>query len=289
MDRIKSLALDELRTMRILVQDGLRSGAYLYPFKVPAPPKSGIIYLLTHHSLWKPFLSKLAPTLTLSIAVTTSMFFLTYIPQTALLAFTSGPLAPFSAAILVLSESSSIINFFARSWILRDSLTDTFDGTLLSRGETALVARGRELDGSGAAGDPIARLGRVARRRLGGGEGGGIVSAWVRSLVYLPLNLVPVVGSLMYLAAQGRRIGNVAHLRYFELKGWRPEEKEEWLRKNRAAYASFGAAAFILEIVPFASLALAYTNTVGAALWASNLEKTMSTAATVGQQAKKTE
>lgn len=38
---------------------------------------------------------------------------------------------------------------------------------------------------------------------------------------------------------------------------------------------SFGAAAFVLETVPFASLAFAYTNTVGGALWASNLEKTV--------------
>ncbi|EAS36474.1 uncharacterized protein CIMG_01828 [Coccidioides immitis RS] len=271
MDRIKSLALDEIETIRTLVQDGLRSGAYTYPFQ-------GIFYFLTHRSLWRPFLSTLAPTLSLSIIITTSMFFFTYIPQTALLAFTSGPFAPFSAALLVLTESSTLTNFLARSFILRDSLLDTFDATLLSRGQTALVARGRELDSSGGVGDPIARLGRVVRRRFTGGGVGSVVTMWLRSLLYLPLNFVPVVGSLMYLVGQGKRVGNMAHVRYFELKGWTSEEKERWLKENRAAYTSFGAAAFVLEIVPFASLALAYTNTVGAALWASNLEKAMSTA-----------
>ena len=33
----------------------------------------------------------------------------------------------------------------------------------------------------------------------------------------------------------------------------------------------------MFDMVPFASLAFAYTNTVGAALWASNIEKGLST------------
>ncbi|KAI1917374.1 hypothetical protein LOZ39_000366 [Ophidiomyces ophidiicola] len=273
-DRIKSIVLDDLKAISILARDGIRSGAYTYPFQ-------GIIYFLTHRSLWKPLLSSLAPTVTLSIAVTASMFFFTYIPQTAILAFTNGPLAPISAALLVLSESSTIINFLARSFISRDSLTDIFDGTLLLRGETALVARERQLNMS--MGDPMARLGRMLRRPF---VGGGL-SVWLRSLIYLPLNFVPVVGSLIYFVGQGRRVGNLSHLRYFELKGWNVKEKEDWLKKNRAAYTSFGAVAFFLEIIPFASLAFTYTNTVGAALWASNLENSMSTAPKPRNQAKK--
>ena len=38
-------------------------------------------------------------------------------------------------------------------------------------------------------------------------------------------------------------------------------------------FDSFGAAAFMLETIPFGSLASSYTNLVGAALWASDLEK----------------
>lgn len=199
----------------------------------------GIIYLLTHRSLWKPLLSKFAPTMTLSIVVTASMFFFTYIPQTALLAFTSGPFAPISAALLVLSESATITNFLARSYILRDSLTDIFDATLLSRGQTALVSRGRELNGNGGAGDPVGRLGRLLSAPHRSGDGTSFVSTWLRSLMYLPLNFVPVVGTLLYLVGQGKRIGNVAHVRYFDLKGWTARERQEWLNKNRAAYTRY--------------------------------------------------
>ncbi|KMU79132.1 hypothetical protein CISG_07298 [Coccidioides immitis RMSCC 3703] len=51
MDRIKSLALDEIKTIRTLVQDGLRSGAYTYPFQVKNPPFPFRPYLLLTHAL----------------------------------------------------------------------------------------------------------------------------------------------------------------------------------------------------------------------------------------------
>lgn len=39
--------------------------------------------------------------------------------------------------------------------------------------------------------------------------------------------------------------------------------------------SSFGIAAYALEMVPLVSLLFAFTNTVGAALWAADLEKTV--------------
>lgn len=36
---------------------------------------------------------------------------------------------------------------------------------------------------------------------------------------------------------------------------------------------SFGVAAVLLELVPVASILFAFTNTVGAALWAADMEK----------------
>lgn len=37
--------------------------------------------------------------------------------------------------------------------------------------------------------------------------------------------------------------------------------------------SSFGVAAVLLELVPIASILFAFTNTVGAALWAADIEK----------------
>ncbi len=42
---------------------------------------------------------------------------------------------------------------------------------------------------------------------------------------------------------------------------------------------SFGVVAVLLELVPIASIFFAFTNTVGAALWASDLERSQQTTA----------
>ena len=56
---------------------------------------------------------------------------------------------------------------------------------------------------------------------------------------------------------------------------------------------SFGVAVVLLELVPLASILFAFTNTVGAALWAADMEKGdvtgYGTAPHLREQAKKAE
>lgn len=54
-------------------------------------------------------------------------------------------------------------------------------------------------------------------------------------------------------------------------------------------FIRFGVAAFVLEMIPFVSFALSFTNTVGAALWAADLEKQGTTAPALREKAKKVE
>lgn len=117
----------------------------------------GIYYFVSHRSLWKPLLSKLAPSLTLGVGVTAFMFLVTYVPQAAIMAFTEGPIAPISAALLVLSESSTLFNILSKTFLVDDALIDTFDGTLMARDQSSLVASQRQVK-SGS--DPIAKLGK---------------------------------------------------------------------------------------------------------------------------------
>lgn len=105
-------------------------------------------------------MSRLTPTLTLGLGVTGFMFLFTYVPQVAILVFTSGPLAAFSTMLLVLSESSTLTMVLSKALLIEGSLIDTFDGTLISKGETALVAKDRQVK-SGGAGDAVARLGKL--------------------------------------------------------------------------------------------------------------------------------
>ncbi|KAI9889260.1 MAG: hypothetical protein M1814_005635 [Vezdaea aestivalis] len=257
-ERVRDTVVEEVETVRDLTKDAARSGAYLYPIK-------GVIYFLSHRTLWKPLMSKLAPTLTLGSAITVFMFTVAYVPQAAILSIFNGPLAIFSTVILVLSESSTLLTVLSKTFLIEDALIDTFDGTLLSKNQSAIVAEGRQIT-SGA--DSIARLGKILKKPFARFTPNAII----RYLVYLPLNFIPVVGTVLFIILQGRKSGPAAHARYFQLKEWDQAKKNAHVEKHKAAYTSFGVVASLLELVPIASILFSFTNTVGAALWAADME-----------------
>ena len=232
------------------------------------------------------------------------MFIFTYLPQAAIMTFTQGPLAAISAAILVLSESSTIFTILSKTLLIEDALVDTFDGVLVSKNTTDLVSSGRQVY---AGNDPIAKLGKLVKKPFAKFA----PKALIRYLMYLPLNFIPVVGTVIFVLLQGKRAGPVAHARYFQLKGWTGPQKQKHIDDNQAAYTryrsfwpdlskitnlnmlSFGVATVLLELVPLASILFAFTNTVGAALWAADMEKGnvtgFGTAPRLREQAKKAE
>ncbi|KAH2955148.1 hypothetical protein KXW00_000881 [Aspergillus fumigatus] len=222
-DKLKGALHEEADNFKAVAHGIAVSGAYLYPVK-------GILFFSYHKDLWRPFISRAVQTIGLGLGVTTAMFFFTYVPQAAIMTFTSGPLAPISAALLVLSESSTITNLLARSFVLADALTDTFDGTLVARGHTELVAKGRQIK-------PLT---------IGAGK-----------------------------VADAPAVEFYSSHRDNTLKGWDERKREEWVKKNQGGYTGFGMAAFLFEMIPFASLMFSFTNAVGAALWATDMEKAM--------------
>lgn len=243
-DSVKETAKREVQDIKNLANDAARSGAYIYPLKASKlTPSSfpdrntqltysqGIFYFISHKPLWKPLLSRLLPTLTLGTAVTVFMFVFTYLPQAAILAFTSGPLAALTTVLLVLSESSTLTMLLSKTLLIEDALLDTFDGTLLSRGHNALVGRERTVKGS-SAGDVVARLGKLAAKPFQKFT----PQAIVRYVMYLPLNFFPVIGTAMFVLLQGRKYGPGAHSRYFQLKGMSKGQQEEWTERRQGAY-----------------------------------------------------
>lgn len=148
----------------------------------------------------------------------------------AIMAITSGPLAPLTAAILVLSESSTIFTVLSKTFLIEDALVDTFDGVLVSKNTIDLVSGGREIKRGGA--DPIAKLGKLVKKPFAKFT----PKALIRYFIYLPLNFIPVVGTAIFVVLQGRRVGPAAHTRYFQLKGWNNSQKEEHVEKHKAAY-----------------------------------------------------
>ncbi|EKG11703.1 hypothetical protein MPH_11196 [Macrophomina phaseolina MS6] len=273
--KVKETAKEEVERVRSLAVQAVNSGTYIYPIK-------GLFYFLSHRSLWKPLMSKLAPVISTGIGVTTFMFFFTYLPQAAILAIFNGPLAALSTILLVLSESSTISNLLSRTFFIEDALVDTFDGTLLSRGMTSIVSEGRQLKPGN---DPINKLGKMLKKPFARFT----PKAIIQYLIYLPLNFIPVVGTIMFVVLRGRKAGPAAHARYFQLKGMNSHQKEDFVEKRQAAYTSFGIPAVLLELIPVAGLFFSFTNTVGAALWAADMEQNNTTAPNLREQAKKAE
>lgn len=271
---VKEVLIEDLSNLSASVQDAVRSKTYIYPFEVrivPEPvvgkqrntqkkqltPNQGIFYLTTHETLQEPLRKLATKTLTTGLGVTAFMFIFTYVPQTAILTLTNGPaVAPISGALLVLSESSSVTAWIAGTFLsVRKGLVDVFDETLATRGKEELLhADGdtadedADADGDGDA-KPQRKLTKeekIQRRKDRFVEQSRSMFSFlepkslVRSVLYFPLNFVPVVGTALYVALQGIRAGPVAHERYFWLKGFNRKEREgkkrEWIMRRRGGY-----------------------------------------------------
>ncbi|KAJ8124005.1 hypothetical protein ONZ43_g176 [Nemania bipapillata] len=283
--KAQEVAKEDYDKAKVLLSAAAKSGSFLYPFKygisrhpVPGPTLHSHFHTVHNElrALWKPFMSRLLPTIGLAAGVTTAMFFFTYLPQLAVLVFVNGPLAVFTTVLLILNESSTIVNIIARNFLLQDAILDTFDGTLVARNATGVVSEGRQLKPGS---DPIARLGKIVKNPFSRFT----PKALIRYVMYLPLNFIP-----------GRTRGKSVHGRYFQLKGWSPSQQRDWLQQHNGPYTTFGTVATLLEMVPVVSTFFAFTNTVGAALWAADIEQkntslTEGTAPNLRESAKKAE
>lgn len=160
------------------------------------------------------------------------MFVFTYLPQAAVLAISNGPLAAISAALLVLSESSTIFTVLSKTFLIEDALVDTFDGVLVSKNTTELVSGGRQLK---AGGDPMAKLGKLIKKPFSKFT----PKSLIKYFMYLPLNFIPVVGTILFVILQGRRAGPAAHQRYFQLKEWSSAQRQRHIEEYKAAYTRY--------------------------------------------------
>ncbi|KAK6511064.1 hypothetical protein TWF506_010145 [Arthrobotrys conoides] len=162
------------------------------------------------------------------------MFFATYLPQAAILTFVDGPIAFVNAAMLVLSESSTLILLISKWWWLDDATVEVFDAVLVQQNQTALVSAGREIKPTGGA-DPLSKLGKRLKKPFGD----GLVKSLVRYVVLLPLNFIPVIGTIIFFVLNARNVGPAHHARYFQLKGFSNTERADYVKKNQGGYVGF--------------------------------------------------
>ncbi|RLN58527.1 hypothetical protein BBJ29_004474 [Phytophthora kernoviae] len=92
-------------------------------------------------------------------------------------------------------------------------------------------------------------------------------------IISLPLNLIPVVGTLLFAWLHGSILAWEYHLFYFELKGLTFKQQQRWIRQRKWQYSSFGMQALLLQMIPLVGPLFIFSNTCGAALLAVKMER----------------
>ncbi|KJE04290.1 hypothetical protein I311_01771 [Cryptococcus gattii NT-10] len=268
-ETVTESARRQVQEVGAIAQDGLSSGAWIYPLL-------GILYLFSHPTLIGPLLPVIIKGILMSAGVVTALFAFAYLPQVAVLAVISGPLAFALAIPLILGEAFVVVMFLTRGILVAQATVDIFDAVLLQKGHSALVENGRQVTDKGG---KVKQLGTLMTKPLSRFN----VDSVVRYLLTLPLNFIPLVGTIFFLGYNGYKAGPGFHARYFQLKNFDKDRRQAFIKKRRGAYLMFGTMAMALNLIPIVSIVFSFTTATGAALWASELENMGKTPTAVPQ------
>ena len=227
----------------------------------PAPPKRSPVTLRSH----QPFPMDISPPGTRP--TTTLRGHVLIQTQVALLAVFHGHLAWLNATFLVLGEGAAIVSLLFEAFFVDETLVDVFDAVLVKQGYTDLIASSRILDPDGS--DPVKQLGKPTTSAVYSPFSFRQIAEFI---IFLPLNLIPVAGTPMFLIMTGYRAGPLQHWRYFKLLDFTKKERDAFIRKRRLRYTWFGTMALLLQLVPVLSMLFLLTTAAGSALWVAKLE-----------------
>lgn len=196
-------------------------------------------YFASHRYLWPLFRARLLPIILLSIFIYTLLFFFAYLPQVAFLALFQGSGAWFSGLVLVLGEGSAIVAGLFEAFFVDETLVDIFDAIFISEGHAELVGTARLLnpeEDTGPAPDPVKRLGKPVTSAV---YAPFSLRQIVEFVLLLPLNLVPVAGTPVFLVLTGYRAGPFHHWRYFRLLDLSKHERKAFVRGRQLQYTTY--------------------------------------------------
>ena len=188
--------------------------------------------------------------------------------QVALLTIFHGHLAWLNATFLVLGEGAAIVALLFEAFFVDETLVDVFDAVLINEGYTDLVASSRILDPSGK--DPVKQLGKPTMAAVYSPFSFRQIAEFI---IFLPLNLIPVAGTPMFLLLTGYRAGPLQHWRYFKLLDMTKKERNAIIKQRRLRYTWFGTVALLLQLVPLLSMLFLLTTAAGSTLWVADLER----------------
>lgn len=178
-----------------------------------------------------------------------------------------GRLAWLNATFLVLGEGAAIVALLFEAFFVDETLVDVFDAVLINEGYTDLIAPSRILDPDGK--DPVTQLGKPTMPAVYSPFSFRQIAEFI---VFLPLNLIPVAGTPMFLVLTGYRAGPLQHWTYFKLLEFTKKERNAFITRRRLRYTWFGTVALLLQLVPVLSMLFLLTTAAGSALWVTELE-----------------
>ncbi|KAL7793140.1 hypothetical protein V8C37DRAFT_103907 [Trichoderma ceciliae] len=231
-------------------------------------PIRGIWYFTRNREFWPLLFGRLVPLSLISFFVYFVLFSFAFLPQFLFLAIFHGWGAWFNAVVLVLGEGLVIVQGLFEGFFVDECRVDVFDATLISLSLKDLVAPHRLLfeDAPNAV------------KMLGKPTSPACFNPWstvqVLELVFfLPLNLIPYVGTFAFITITGTRLGKLSHHRWFQLRGLSKTAQANETKRLEWDCIFFGTMAMILELIPVLSFFFLLTTAAGSAMWAADLEK----------------
>lgn len=181
-------------------QNGLPNRSFIYPLY-------GMAHLIAHRSLHPSLYSRVIPLCLLSLFTVGFMFTFLWLPHVFVLSLFHEPFPKSAAATMILTESAGIVAIVAEAFMTEKQIVDVFDIVLLSatkrvrglnkRAEAMIKAtRDLEMDESGDRRLGAHRVSPFVKFKEGLKMGAYFVFE-------LPLCLIPVVGTALFLCAQG--------------------------------------------------------------------------------------
>lgn len=192
----------------------------------------------------------------------------TYIPQVLFLSIFHGPIAWLNATFLVLGEGCVIVSLLFEALFVDETQVDVFDAVLINEGWRDLIEPFRMLDPEAL--DPVKQLGKpIIKTEYSPFSFRQIVEL----ILFLPLNLIPAIGTPLFLIMIGYRAGPFQHWRYYKLLGFDKKERKAYIKQSQLRYTWFGTMALVLQLVPVLSMFFLLTTAAGSALWAAKMEE----------------
>ncbi|KAF0684876.1 Aste57867_23120 [Aphanomyces stellatus] len=219
----------------------------------------GIAYFAANPCLWTFTLVPMIMTVVVGLCSVVGLFTVGLYPQMRLFEYAGLPPGwAWLMAILMVLVEIFLVTLFYSLLCTPCFLAKVFDKVLEMRGHRDVL-------------DDAPKRGDIGRQccaccRV------SVVFRIAVMIVLVPLNCIPIIGTIAYVWLSGSIRGWEAHQYYFDMKGYDYSEQRAIFEKHHIKYTSMGIHAMYLELVPLLGFVFIFTNTIGAALFAADLE-----------------